>query len=262
MLLGEQGRNWTFPINTFGTRSSTPIITSFLITFWHPNSTGNVVSNDLSEMSQVKKKLMPYIFPLKVDRILRSKFKELLWKEKDVEGFSSLIDLLHAIKVPSCWPLLVLDCAYNSSLDSPYDSFLRLNMWSSCLYLPYFSHNNLDIVVYEGLIVNQMICNLHYFVSLCFDQFEAHAFMLMLNEPWDRTQHSISGEISKKIHTKYWKQKDLGKHKKKAKNLWPGAISGTTRTSGTSGTPGSSSFSLIDYLYQSFVDDDIFSDLL
>ena len=204
----------------------------------------------------------PYILPLKVDRISRSEFKELLQKEKDIEGFSCLIDLLYAIKVLSCWPLPVLDCTYNSSLDSPYDSFLGLNIQSSHLYLPYFLHNDLDIVVYKGLIANQMICNLHYFVSLCFDQFKAHAFLPMLNEPQDITQCSISREVSKKIHTEYWKQKDLGKYKKKAKNLWPGAVSGTTRTSGKSWTSGSTPFSLIDYLYQSFVDDDIFSDLL
>ena len=120
----------------------------------------------------------------------------------------------------------------------------------------------MDIVVHEGLIVNQMICNLHYFANLCFDQFEAHTFMPMLNEPQDRTQHPISGEVSKKTHTEYWKQKDLGKHKKKVKNLWPEVISGTTRTSGKSGTPGPSFFSLIDYLDQSFIVDNIFSDLL
>ena len=107
-----------------------------------------------------------------------------------------------------------------------------------------------------------MICNPYYFASLYFDQFEAHAFMLMLNEPRDITQHPISGEVSKKICTEYWKQKDLGKYKRKVKNLWPGAISGITRTSGKSRTPGPSSFSLIDYLYQSFIVDDIFSNLL
>ena len=212
-------------------------------------------------MPQVKKNLAPYILPLKMEGIMRSEFKELLWKKKDIEGFSCLINLLYTIKVLFCWPLPILDCAYNSSLDSPYNSFLGLNTQSSCLYLPYFSHNDLDIVVHEGLIVNQMICNLHYFVSLCFDQFKAHTFMLMLNEPQDITQCPISGEVSKKICTEYWKQKDLGKYKKKAKNLWPGAISGTTRTSGKTGTPGQTSFSLIDYLYQSFVVDNIFSDL-
>ena len=251
-------------INISGAKPSTLIIASFLITFWHLNSAGNVVFNNSLKMPQVKKKLMPYILPLKVERITRSKFEELLQKEKDVEGFSSLINLLHAIKVPFCWPLPVLDCTYSSSLDSPHDSFLELNTWSSCLYLPYFSHNDLDIVIQEGLIVNQTICNLHYFVSWCFDQFEEHAFLPILNEPQDITQHPISGEVSKKICTEYWKQKDLGKHKKKAKNLWPGAISGTgtTRTSGKSGTPRPSSFSLIDYLYQSFIVDDIFSYLL
>ena len=258
MLLGEQGRNWTLPINTSGTRPSTPIIASFLITFWHLNSAGNIISNNSSEIPQVKKKLTPYILPLKVDEILRREFEELLQKKKDIECFSSLIDLLHAIKVPFCWPLPVLDCTYNSSLDSPYNSFLGLNTSSSCLYLPYFSHNDLDIVVHEGLIANQMICNLDYFVSLCFDQFEAYAFLPMLNEPWDITQCPISGEVSKKICTEYWKQKDLGKHKKKAKNLWPGAIFGITRTSGKSGTLGQTSFSLIDYLYQSIIVDDIF----
>ena len=120
----------------------------------------------------------------------------------------------------------------------------------------------MDIVVHEDLIANQMICNLHYFASLYFDQFEAHAFLLMLNEPQDITQHPISREVSNKICTEYWKQKNLGKYKKKAKNLWPGAISGTTRILGKSGTLGQTSFSLIDYLYQSFVVDNIFSGLL
>ena len=249
-------------INISGTRPLILIITSFLVTLWHLNSTGNIVFNDLLKMPQVKKNLMSHILPLKTDGISRSKFEELLWKEKDIEGFSSLIDLLHAIKVPFCGPLPVLDCTYNSSLNSPYDSSLGLNMWSSCLYLPYVSYNDLDIVVYKDLIANQIICNPHYFVSLCSDQFEAHAFLPIFNEPWNIIQHPISREVSKKICTKYWKQKDLGKHKKKAKNLWPGAISGTTRTSGKSGTPGPSSFFLIDYLYQTFIVDNIFSDLL
>ena len=201
-LLEKQG-NWTLLINISEIKPLTFIIASFLITFWHPNSAGNVISNNSLKMPQVKKNLMPYILPLKADGILRSKFEELLWKEKDVEGFASLIDLLHTIKVPFCWPLPILDCAYNSSLDSPYNSVLELNMWSFHLYLPYFSHNNLDIVVYEGLIVNQMICNPHCFASLCFDQFEAYAFLPMLNEPWDITQCPISEEVSKKICTKY-----------------------------------------------------------
>ena len=173
--------------NTSGTRPSILIIASFLVTLWHLNSAGNIVSNNLLKIPQVKKNLMPYILPLNADRILRSEFKELLQKEKDVEGFFSLIDLLHTIKVPFCWPLPVLDCTYNSSLDSPYNSFFGLNTWSSHLYLSYFSHNDLDIVVHEGFIVNQMICNPHYFASLCFDQFKAHAFLLMLNKPWDIT---------------------------------------------------------------------------
>ena len=150
--------------------------------------------------------LIWYIKPLKVDGISKSEFEKLLWKEKDEEGFFSLIDLFHVIKVPLHWPLPVLDVAYNSSLDSIYDSFLGLNIWSSCLYLSYFFHNNLNIVVHEGFIANQMICNPHYFVSLCFDQFKAHAFLPMLNEPQDITHCPISREVSKKLHTEYWKQ--------------------------------------------------------
>ena len=246
----------------FGIRPLTFTIASFLVTFWHPTSIGKVIFNNFSRMPPIKQSLMPYIKPLKADGILRSKFKELLQKEKDEEGFSSLIDLLHTTKASFHWPFPILDHAYNSSLDSLYDSFLGLNMWSSSLYLPYFSHNDLDIVVHEDLIVNQIICNLYYFVSLCFDQFEAHTFLPMLNEPQDKIQCPISREVSKKIHTQHWKQKDLGKHKKKEKNLWPGAVSGTTRTLGNLGTSGPTSFSLIDYLYQSFVVDNIFSDLL
>ena len=113
------------------------------------------------------------------DGISKSEFGELQRKEKDEEGFSSLINLLHETKVPSCWPLPVLDVAYNSSLDSPYDTFLGLNSHSTSWYLPYFSHDILDLVVHEGLIANQTICNPHYFASLCFDQFEAHAFLPM-----------------------------------------------------------------------------------
>ena len=162
---------------------------------------------------------MPYILPLKADGISRSEFEELLQKEKDIEGFTRLVDLLHTIKVPFCWPLSVLDCAYNSSLDSLYDSFLGLNTQSSCLYLPYFSHNNLDIVIHEGLIANQTICNLHYFASLCFDQFEAHAFLPILNEPQDITQCPISREVSKKTCTEYWKQKDSGETQEESQEL-------------------------------------------
>ena len=116
---------------------------------------------------------------LQADRISKSEFGELQRKEKDEEGFSSLISLLHEMKVPPCWPLPVLDLAYNSSLNSSYDTFLGLNTRSTSWYLPYFSHDILDIVVHEGLIANQTICNPHYFASLCFDQFEAHAFLPM-----------------------------------------------------------------------------------
>ena len=131
---------------------------------------------------------MQYMQALWADRISKSEFGELQRKEKDEEGFSSLINLLHKMKVPPCWPLSILDIAYNSSLDSPYDTFLGLNSRSTSWYLPYFSHDILDLVVHEGFIVNQMICNPHYFVSLCFDQFEAHAFLLMPKKHRDPTQ--------------------------------------------------------------------------
>ena len=125
---------------------------------------------------------------LRADGISKSEFGELQRKEKDEEGFSSLISLLHETKVSPCWPLPVLDLAYNSSLNSSYDTFLGLNSRSTSWYLPYFSHDILDLVVHEGSIVNQMICNLHYFASLCFDQFKAHAFLPMPKKHRDPTQ--------------------------------------------------------------------------
>ena len=70
---------------------------------------------------------MPYILSLKVDRLSRSEFKKLLWREKDEEGFSSLIDFLHTIKVPSyCY----------KSIHLSYHMFLFLNL-STDLSLSY-----------------------------------------------------------------------------------------------------------------------------
>ena len=154
-------------------------------------------------MPPVKTNWMPYMQALRADGISKSKFGELQRKEKDKEGFSSRISLLHETKVPLCWPLPVLDLAYNSSLNSSYDTFLGLNSRSTSWYLPYFSHDILDIVVHEGLIANQTICNPHYFASLCFDQFEAHAFLPMPKKHRDPTQRPKSREESKKSRTEY-----------------------------------------------------------
>jgi len=107
--------------------------------------------------------------------------EELRRKEKDVIGFSDIVDLLANTSLPRIWPLSGLDPKppYSFSYQRPYPNFLQLNSNSPALYLPYFNHNDIQICVKEGYFTNDYIGNLHYFAETCFTVFESHAFFPM-----------------------------------------------------------------------------------
>ena len=78
----------------------------------------------------------------------------LLKKEKDVEGFSKLLDLLQTFVHPS-WPLHGLDdIRYNFDCSPPYSNFLNLNSSPPHLYVPYHTCYDDVICTQEGIFVN------------------------------------------------------------------------------------------------------------
>ena len=84
----------------------------------------------------LKMSLKPYMKDLQRD-LDEEGIATLLKKEKDVEGFSELLDLLQTFVHPS-WPLCGLDdIRYNFDCSPPYSNFLNLNSSSRFLYVPY-----------------------------------------------------------------------------------------------------------------------------
>ena len=66
---------------------------------------------------------------------------------------------------------------------------------------------------------------------------------------------------SKKERSKYWNSMK-GIRKRKRFTRWPGVTQPPVVTSGSTSTSSLSSFSLVSHLYETFVPDNIFSDLL
>jgi len=124
--------------------------------------------------------LTPYIKDLERD-LYDENVEELRRKEKDIVGFSDIVDLLANTSLPCVWPLSGLDPEppYSFSYRRPYPNFLQLNSNSPALYLPYFNHNDIQICVKEGYFTNDYIGNPHYFAEMCFVIFESHAFFPM-----------------------------------------------------------------------------------
>ena len=90
-------------------------------------------------------------------------------KEKNAEGFSTILDHLHKTFIHLSWPLSGLDDgSYNSDFDPPYSNFLNFNSSSCQLYVPYHTCYDDVICTREGLFVNSYIGNPHYFVEMHF----------------------------------------------------------------------------------------------
>jgi len=185
----------------------------------------------------------------------------LLKKARESEGFSNSLEYLFKSPVPSSWPLSGFSHAsYNSSFPIPYSNFLELNSASFFpMYVPYSSCDDLSICVQKGFIIDTEIDNPHYFGETNFISFENHAH---LPNRVSVLRPNTKRHPSKEERSAYWLSRyGIGKRKKFAKYF--GATKPPVVTSGLSGSASTStSFNLVSYLFETFVPDDIFSDLL
>ena len=196
--------------------------------------------------------LMPYIKQLE-EELVKEDVKPLQKKARESEDFSNSLEYLFKSLVPSSWPMSGFSHAlYNFSFSIPYSNFLELNSTSfHSLYVPYSSCDDLSICVQKGFIIDTEIDNPHYFGETNFILFENHAHLPMCAS---MLRPNTKRHPSKEEQSAYWlSQYGIGKRKKFTR--WLGATKPLVVTTSTS-------FSLVSYLYETFVPDNIFSDLL
>ena len=122
----------------------------------------------------------------------------------------------------------------------------------------YSSCDDLSICVQKGFIIDDEIDNPHYFGETNFISFENHARLPMCTSV---LRPNTKRHPSKEERSAYWlSQYGIGRRKKFTR--WPGATKPPVVTMGSGHASTSTSFSLVSYLYETFVPDDIFSDLL
>ena len=148
--------------------------------------------------------------------------------------------------------------SYNS-FPIPYSNFLELNSASlHHMYVPYSSCDDLSICVQKGFIIDTEIDNPHYFGETNFISFENHAH---LPSCASILRTNTKRHPSKEERSAYWFSRyGIGKRKKFTR--WLGATKPPVVTMGSGHASTSTSFSFVSYLYETFVPDDIFSDLL
>ena len=194
------------------------------------------------------------------EELVEEDIKLLLKKATESEDFSNSLEYLYNSLVPSSWPMSgFCHASYNSSFLIPYLNFLELNSASfKQLYVPYSSCDDLSICVQKGYIIDTEIDNPHYFGETNFISFENHAHLpihVSVLRP------NTKRHPSKEERSAYWFSRyGIGKRKKFAR--WPGATKPQVVTSASSHASTSTSFNMVSYLFETFIPDDIFSDLL
>ena len=181
-------------------------------------------------------------------------------KARKSEDFLKSLEYLFNLLVPLSWPMSGFSHAsYNSSFPIPYSNFLELNSASlHYSYVPYSSCDDLSICLQKGFIIDTEIDNPHYFGETNFISFENYA---CLPSRTSVLRPNTKRHPSKEERSAYWlSQYGIGKRKKFTR--WLGATKPPVVTTGSGHTSTSTSFSLVSYLYETFVPDDIFSDLL
>ena len=189
---------------------------------------------------------------------------ELLQKKaRKREDFSKSLEYLFNSLVPFSWPMSGFShTLYNFSFPIPYSNFLELNSASfHYTYVPYSSCDDLTICVQKGFIIDTEIDNPHYFGETNLISFENHAHLPMHTSVLtpNTKRHPSKEEQSAYCLSRY----GIGKRKKFTR--WLGTTKPPVVTTGTTGSSPAStsiSFSLVSYLYETFVPDDTFSDLL
>ena len=137
----------------------------------------NTAYSASSSSRLLKMSLTPYMKDLQRD-LDEEGLELLVKKEKNIEGFSNILDNLHKTFIHPSWPLSGFeDESYNSGFDPPYSNFLNLNSSSLRLYVPYHTCYDDVICTQEGLFVNSYIDNLHYFAEMHFILHECYSIL-------------------------------------------------------------------------------------
>ena len=149
--------------------------------------------------------------------------------------------------------------SYNSSFPIPYSNFLELNSASlNYMYVPYSSCDDLSICVQMGFLFDTEIDNPHYIQETNLISFEENACLPMYTSI---LRPNTKRHPSKEERSAHWLSRyGIGRRKKFTR--WLGATKPPVVTSGSGHASTSTSFSLVSNLYETFVPDDIFSDLL
>ena len=126
------------------------------------------------------------------------------------------------------------------------------------MYVPYSSCDYLAIYVQKGFIIDTEINNPHYFGETNSISFETHAHLPICTSI---LRQNTKRHPSKEEQSAYWLSRHgIGKRKKFSR--WLGTTKPPVVTSGLGSASTTTSFSLVSYLFETFVPDDIFSDLL
>jgi hypothetical protein len=230
---------------------------SISIFVFSPNPTQNYVLKDVySDSSYPLEQKMSLKLYMKVleQELDEESIERLQKKEKESEDFRNSLELFSQTFIPSLWPLSGFESyVYNSSYPLPYSNFLELNSASHVMYVPYFSCDELSICVQKGFLTDTLIGNPHYLEETCFIYMESHAHLPIRSRVLRQTQWKHPSKLERRA---YWDSRNgIGKKKR----LF-------TRPSAPPVVHGPQSslppFNLVSYLFETFIVDDIFSDLL
>ena len=215
----------------------------------------NITYSTSLSQCKLKMSLMPFMKDLQRD-LDEEGIELLVKKEKNVEGFSNILDHLHKTFVHPSWPLSGLEeDSYNFDFVPPYSNFLNLNSSSHQLYVPYHTCYDDVFCTQEGIFVNSYIDNPHYFAEMHFILLECYSILPMPTWYRDQTKTSSTYQSRKENRTKRWLSRN---GTSKRKNCLLPINPGIFRNVSQRNTP---SFSLLHYLAKTFIDD-YFSDLL
>ena len=209
----------------------------------------NAVCSASSRPHKPQMSLTPYMKQLE-EELVEEDAELLRKKAKKSEDFSKSLEYLFNLLVPF---------SYNSSFPVPYSNFLEINSASlHNMYVPYSSCDDLSICVQKGFIIDTEIDNPHYFGETNFISFENHAHLPMHSRI---LRPNTKRHPSKEERSAYWLSQ-YGSGRRKKFTRWLGATKPPVVTMGSGHASTSTSFSLVSYLYETFVPEDIFSDLL
>ena len=158
--------------------------------------------------------------------------------------------------------------SYNKDLDCwvHFHTFLDVNAWNGPeeIELPYISCMKLFIILDKGILSDITMLNPHYFLMIAFHIFEAFCWDPL---PLYYTPKTYKDTPTKSDQKTYWDKQKLGQNRKQrcfTSWLFRKQLFGIAGTSGThmTGQSGYAPFSLLTYLYNDLIIDELLADII